>query len=153
MAKQAHFTLTGKGGAGKTHVTSLVAQHLHRVRNGEIVCVDTDPVNATFAGYKGLKVRRLELLKDGIVDAGMFDELMTAIVSEDADFIVDNGASCFVPLTTYLHESRALEIVAEAGCEVFLHAVITGGYGLRDTLNGLDVLAENTPAQAKIGCG
>lgn len=150
MTKQVHLTLQGKGGVGKSLVASLVAQHLLRTHGGDVACVDTDPVNATFAGYKAFSARRLELLKDGIIDAGRFDELMTWVVSEDVHFTIDNGASCFVPMATYLSESKALEVVASTGRQVVLHSVITGGYGLRDTLNGLDVIAAHMPPETKI---
>ncbi len=150
MTRKVHFILQGKGGVGKSFVAALLAQHYQANGRGAVVCVDTDPVNATFSGYEAFNTRRVELLDNGIVDSGRFDELMMAIVTEDADFIVDNGASCFIPLTKYLFESNALAVIASTGREVVFHSVLTGGYGLRDTVAGFDWLAENMPVETRI---
>lgn len=149
MGRKVNFILQGKGGVGKSFVASLLAQHFHMTLD-DVVCVDTDPVNATFSGYEAFRTRRVELLDNGVVDSGRFDGLMMSIVSEDAHFIVDNGASCFIPLTKYLFESNALEVICGTGREVVFHSVLTGGYGLRDTVAGFDWLAQNMPAQTQI---
>lgn len=150
MQRTAHFILQGKGGVGKSFVASLLAQHYQATGEHAAVCVDTDPVNATFSGYEAFGTRRLELLQSGVIDTGRFDDLMMMIISEDADFVVDNGASCFVPLTKYLFDSRPLDVLIQHGREVAFHTVLTGGYGLRDTVSGFDWLAESMPQQAKI---
>jgi hypothetical protein len=150
MARKVNFILQGKGGVGKSFVASLLAQHFRAGGREDVVCVDTDPVNATFAGYEAFEARRVELLDNGVVDSGRFDGLMVSIVNEDAHFVVDNGASCFIPLTKYLFESNALDVICATGREVVFHSVLTGGYGLRDTVAGFDWLAEKMPAEAKI---
>lgn len=150
MTRKAHFILQGKGGVGKSFVAALLAQHCRANAQAGVVCVDTDPVNATLSGYEAFGTRRIELLDDGVVDSGRFDELMMSIVSEDADFIVDNGASCFIPLTKYLFESNALAVIGTTGREVVFHTVLTGGYGLRDTIAGFDWLAEHMPVETRI---
>jgi CobQ/CobB/MinD/ParA nucleotide binding domain len=150
MGHKVNFILQGKGGVGKSFVAALLAQFYRANSQREVVCVDTDPVNATFSGYEAFKTRRVELLDNGVVDSGRFDGLMMSIVSEDADFIVDNGASCFIPLTKYLFESNALEVISSTGREVAFHTVLTGGYGLRDTIAGFDWLAEKMPVQTQI---
>ena len=62
MAK-IHFILQGKGGVGKSMISSLLAQY--KLDQGEsITCIDTDPVNASFNAYKALNVTHLELLED-----------------------------------------------------------------------------------------
>ncbi len=43
-----HLTLQGKGGVGKRLVASVLAQYL-REKGKEVRCIDTDPVNRTFA--------------------------------------------------------------------------------------------------------
>jgi hypothetical protein len=150
MGRKVHFILQGKGGVGKSFVAALLAQHYRTNGGGTVVCVDTDPVNATFSGYPAFQTRRVELLDNGVVDSGRFDGLMMSIVEEDADFIVDNGASCFIPLTKYLFESDALGVIADTGRQVTFHTVLTGGYGLRDTIAGFDWLAEKMPAATQI---
>jgi hypothetical protein len=150
MGRKVNFILQGKGGVGKSFVAALLAQHYHARGGGSVVCVDTDPVNATFSGYEAFSTRRVELLDNGVVDSGRFDGLMMSIVSEDADFIVDNGASCFIPLTKYLFESDALAVIGSTGRDVVFHSVLTGGYGLRDTIAGFDWLAEKMPVETRI---
>lgn len=150
MGRKVNFILQGKGGVGKSFVASLLAQHFRANGQEDVVCVDTDPVNATFSGYEAFRTRRVELLDNGVVDSGRFDGLMMSIVNEDAHFIVDNGASCFIPLTKYLFESNALAVICSTGRDVVFHSVLTGGYGLRDTLAGFDWLAEKMPAETQI---
>jgi len=50
--KQVHITLQGKGGIGKSYVTSLIAQNLMD-RGEEVICIDTDPINATLSNSNG----------------------------------------------------------------------------------------------------
>lgn len=150
MGRKVNFILQGKGGVGKSFVASLLAQHYGAEGRDDVVCVDTDPVNATFSGYEAFRARRVELLDNGVVDSGRFDGLMVSIVSEDAHFVVDNGASCFIPLTKYLFESNALDVICGTGREVVFHTVLTGGYGLRDTVAGFDWLAEKMPTETRI---
>ena len=70
-----HFVLQGKGGVGKSFVASILGQYF-RERNKNVNCVDTDPVNQTFAQYRDLDVQRLDLLMDGAVDQRAFDGLV-----------------------------------------------------------------------------
>ena len=52
MAK-IHMILQGKGGVGKSFIAALLAQY--KASKGQpSLCIDTDPVNATFHGYQAL---------------------------------------------------------------------------------------------------
>jgi len=144
MAK-IHVTLQGKGGVGKSFVSSLLAQHRleHKI---PLVCIDTDPVNATLAGYSAFPVERIELMKGNQIDPGRFDELMDMIVTHDkCDIVIDNGASSFLPLTGYLLENDAISLLQSMGHDVIIHPVITGGQSLTDTLTGLSRLVNQFP--------
>jgi adenylylsulfate kinase-like enzyme len=46
-----HLSLQGKGGAGKSLIASFLAQY-YEDRGINAVCVDTDPMNHTFAQYR-----------------------------------------------------------------------------------------------------
>ncbi len=46
---------------GKTFVASLFAQY-HQEQGRDVICIDTDPINATFSGYQAFNVQRLELM-------------------------------------------------------------------------------------------
>lgn len=147
--KQAHFVLQGKGGVGKSFIASLTAQYL-RSRDEPVVVIDTDPVNATLAGYKAFDVQRLELMKDGSLIERNFDALIERIVKEDTNFVVDNGAASFIPLSYYIGENDAIRVIGNHGKQVVIHTVITGGQAMRDTFAGFTSLVRQMPEEARI---
>jgi hypothetical protein len=112
-----HLTLQGKGGVGKSLVASILAQYF-RHRGTEIHCVDTDPVNQTFSQYTELGAEHLELMHDGRIDSRGFDVLMERLLTEGGIFIVDNGASTFIPLWSYIVENNVLERGSRASLTV-----------------------------------
>jgi hypothetical protein len=140
-----HLTLQGKGGVGKSLVASILAQYL-REKGREVRCIDTDPVNRTFAQYTALAADRLNLRDEhNRIEQRAFDSLMERFLTEDnATFVVDNGASTFLPLWHYLLENSALDFLRQNGRKVYVHTVITGGQALLDTLNGFHELAQTT---------
>jgi len=138
-----HLSLQGKGGVGKSLIASVLSQYFLS-KNRALHAVDADPVNQTLAEYRALRVDRLNLLKDGNVDQRVFDLLMQRMLTKAGTFVVDTGASTFIPLWHYLLENRALDFLVARGRQVFVHTVITGGQALGDTLNGFDQLAETT---------
>ena len=148
--KQVHMTLQGKGGVGKSLVASLLAQYL--ADKGENPrCIDTDPVNATFAGYGALKVERLELLDaDKKISERQFDTMMEWVLTEDRHFVIDNGASSFVPLSAYLVENDAPRMIQDAGKQLVIHTVVTGGQALLDTLGGLASIVQQMPPEVRV---
>jgi hypothetical protein len=143
LANSIHLSLQGKGGVGKSLVASILAQYFN-ARGTAVRCVDTDPVNRTLFQYKALNVNRLELLREGSIDQRGFDSLMETLLTEDATFIVDNGASTFIPLWSYILENSAIDVLTRAGKRLYVHTVITGGQALLDTLHGFKSLAEST---------
>lgn len=141
-----HLVLQGKGGVGKSFVASILGQYF-RERGQQVHCVDTDPVNQTFAQYRDLDVQRLNLLVDGTVDQRAFDGLIERLLTEGGTFVVDNGASTFIPMWNYILENDVVHVLRGAGRRLFVHCVITGGQALTDTLTGFAKLAETTPDQ------
>src|SRR5436305_2418146 len=138
-----HLSLQGKGGVGKSLVASILAQFF--MENGrKVECVDTDPVNQTFAQYRALGARHVELMRHGNIDQRGFDALMERLLTEDGVFVLDNGASTFIPLWGYILENNVQELLREAGKKLYVHTVVTGGQGLADTLKGFRSLAEST---------
>jgi len=104
-----HLTLQGKGGVGKSLVAAVLAQYL-KSAGRDVRCIDTDPVNRTFAQYAAIGADRLQLRDEhNRIDQRSFDVLMERFLVEDgATFVVDNGASTFLPLWHYLLENNAL---------------------------------------------
>ncbi len=67
-----HLILQGKGGVGKSMIAAFIAQY--KLGKGKLpLCLDTDPVNASFEAYKSLKVSRLSILQHEEIDPRRFD--------------------------------------------------------------------------------
>lgn len=148
---QLHLILQGKGGVGKSYVASLITQHFLD-REITPICIDTDPVNQTFAGYEEFNVHPLQLLEGDDINPRAFDQLVDQVMGaeENSTFIVDNGASCFVPLCSWLIENKAIEFFEENNIELVIHSVLTGGQALDDTMTGLGNLFEHFPNTSSV---
>src|SRR5437762_5591865 len=138
-----HMTLQGKGGVGKSLAASVLAQYF-MARGRAVRCIDADPVNKTLFQYRALEAKPLQLLQDGAIDCRAFDQLMEELLTEDGPFIVDNGASTFVPLWHYMLENDVPQVLRSGGKKLYVHTVITGGQALADTITGFAKLAETT---------
>ncbi|WP_275099894.1 conjugal transfer protein TraL [Sedimenticola hydrogenitrophicus] len=145
MAK-VHMVLQGKGGVGKSVLAATLAQY-KSAKGQTPLCIDTDPVNATFEGYKALNVRRLNIMDDDEINSRNFDALVELIAPSKDDVIIDNGASSFVPLSHYLITNEVPAILQEMGHELVVHTVITGGQALLDTVSGFAQLADQYPSE------
>lgn len=148
MAK-VHITLQGKGGVGKSFVSALIAQYL-RSKGQQPLCIDTDPVNATFRGYKSLNVHGLEIMDGDEINSRKFDNLIEMIAASEQDIIVDNGASSFVPLSHYLLSNQIPQLLANMGHDLVLHTLVTGGQAQLDTVSGFAQLARQFPAESSL---
>jgi hypothetical protein len=146
MAK-IHILLQGKGGVGKSFVAATLAQY-KASKGQKALCIDTDPVNATFHGYKLLDVKRLQILAGDEINPRSFDTLVEMIASSTIDVIIDNGASSFVPLSHYLISNQVPALLAVMGHELVVHTVITGGQAFLDTMGGFSQLISQFPLDA-----
>ncbi len=146
MAK-IHMVLQGKGGVGKSMISAMIGQY--KTHKGQKpLCIDTDPVNSTFKGYKALDVRRLNIMDGDEINSRNFDALVEMIASVENDVIIDNGATSFVPLSHYLISNQVPALLQDMGHELVVHTVITGGQALEDTVSGFTQLAAQFPAEA-----
>ena len=110
-----HLVLQGKGGVGKSLVASWLAEFL--ISRGQAVrCIDGDPVNRSMGQYKAFGAEKLDLLnQDGVLQRTRYDKLMERFLGEHAVYVVDSGATAFLPFWTYLVESDAVELLRRAG--------------------------------------
>ena len=134
-----NFILQGKGGIGKSFLASVVSQSL-LASNHRIMCIDTDPVNASFASFKSLNVHQIKILDNNKeIDSSAFDKFMELICSaEDIDdVIIDNGAASFIALTNYLLLNGIFDMLQEMGHTVTVHTILVGGQAFSDTLVGV----------------
>lgn len=143
-----HMILQGKGGVGKSMIAAVVAQY-KQSKGQKPLCIDTDPVNATFEGYKSLNVRRLNIMDGDEINTRHFDALVEHIAAAEGDVIIDNGASSFVPMSSYLISNQVPALLKEMGHELVVHSVITGGQAQDDTVNGFKQLAAQFPDGAE----
>ena len=145
-----HCILQGKGGVGKSLIAALLTQYLLS-KNEAVYCADTDPVNDTFARYKSFGAQRVKIMNgDNNIDARSFDSLIESLVGYEGVSVIDNGASTFVPLSSYFTENSVIELLQGAGKEVFIHTVLTGGQAIDDTMSGLGALLKSQPAQVVV---
>jgi hypothetical protein len=137
-----HLVLQGKGGIGKSVIASWLAEFL--VSRGQPVrCIDGDPVNRSLSQYKALPVEKLDLLsQEGLVMRARYDGLIGRFLTDGAVFVVDSGATAFLPFWTNIVESDVISILRGAGRRVYVHIPISGGEMLNDTLLGFKTLAE-----------
>lgn len=146
MAK-IHLVLQAKGGVGKSFISAMLAQYKHAQGQAPL-CIDTDPMNATFTGYQALGVRKLNLLDGDEIDVRNFDTLLEWLVSLEQDAVVDNGAATYVPLVNYLMINETPSLFAEMGHELVIHTVVTGGQALLDTAGAVSQLVSQFPEPA-----
>ncbi|HGJ5892665.1 MAG TPA: conjugal transfer protein TraL [Arsenophonus apicola] len=143
-----HFVLQGKGGIGKSLISSSLSQYF-KSKFGAVKPFDTDQENTTLLHYKSLEVEHIPLMNQSrVIDAKNFDVLMEKLIGSDECCVIDNGANTFSPLLAYLIENDGFEILRESGKKVYIHTVIGGGDTLVDTATGFNSIAEgvtNTP--------
>ena len=130
MAK-IHMILQGKGGVGKSFISSTLAQHKF-AKGGNPLCIDTDPVNATFYGFKKLNVKQINVMNNDEIDPRKFDDLIELIAKAENDVIIDNGASTFVPMSHYLISNQIPALLLDMG----LFVVWLNPYWGEITMNG-----------------
>lgn len=140
-----HLVLQGKGGIGKSVIASWLAEYLvHRGKN--VRCIDGDPVNRSLAQYKSLQVEKLDLVnEEGLIVRARYDTLLERFATENGVFVLDSGATAFLPLWSYMVESEVIRVLKEIGREIYVHCVVSGGEMLSDSLLGFDTLATSTP--------
>src|SRR5580692_7279098 len=145
-----HLILQGKGGIGKSVVASWLAEFL--IGRGQPVCyIDGDPVNRSLGQYKALGAEKLDLVnQDGVVMRSRYDLLTERFLKEESVFVVDSGATAFLPFWTYIVESDVITVLRQAGRRVYIHIPISGGEMLNDTLLGFRTLAETAAEKSLV---
>jgi hypothetical protein len=145
MHNTVHFILQGKGGIGKTLVSTILAQWLQAKGDAPLRCYDTDQENTTFSRYKALNVQHIPVMTEArTIDPKRFDALMIDILEEDGNCVIDNGANTFSPLLAYLLENHCFDLLADSGRKVYIHTIVGGGDTLHDTAMGFVSTAKST---------
>jgi hypothetical protein len=145
MQNTVHFILQGKGGIGKTLVSTMLAQWLAPKDAQALRCYDTDQENPTFSRYKAMNVKHVPVMTDTrTIDPKRFDALMIDLLEIEGNCVIDNGANSFSPLMAYLLENDCFGLLEESGRKVYIHTIVGGGDTLHDTATGFVSTAKAT---------
>jgi hypothetical protein len=145
-----HMTLQHKGGVGKSFVANCIAQYfLQCGQHAKIL--DADPSNKSLAAYKGLGAVSVDIMTvNNTVDSRKFDDIIDDITSTEADFVIDNGATNFLPFMAYLVDNNVAEVLAEHRRDLVVHVPIVGAEAMMETMLGFDDIADNLSHHARI---
>jgi len=148
--KQTNWTIMGKGGVGKSFITWLLAQYFIEKKR-DTYFADTDPTNASFAAYPEIGARHVNICDDEMnVDQGLFDGLVNDIARHDGYSVIDTGATSFLSMMNYLTANGTFDSLKEAGHQIVVHTPIVGGPAMRDTLQGLLSILQETKADVVV---
>ncbi|KFX10728.1 conjugal transfer protein TraL [Pectobacterium atrosepticum] len=137
MNDSINFISQGKGGIGKSYVSQILSQYFMHYRLVETGVCDTDPVNASTARMKALQATFIEIMQNDTILQSRFDSLFEAIINnENTTFVIDNGASTFIPMMKYFKDNDVINLFDEIGRPTFIHSIITGGQAQMDTIQG-----------------
>lgn len=147
MQNTIHFVLQGKGGVGKTLVSTILAQWVKAKTPDALRCYDTDQENSTFSRYKALNVKHIPVMTASrTIEPKRFDALMMDILEADGNCVIDNGANTFSPLMSYLIDNACFDLLRESGRRIYIHSIVGGGDTLYDTAQGFATTAQKTNA-------
>lgn len=131
----------GKGGIGKSFISSIVAQYLIE-KNEKVVCLDTDPNNTTLYGIKELKAKFLDITDGDSINLREFDKLIELMMNDPkSNYVIDSGATTFLPLIEYLKEGAILPLLKE-NFDIVFHIPIVGGQAQENTISGFTQIVD-----------
>ena len=140
--KTLHFILSGKGGVGKTVVARIVSEYVTE-RCVPPLCFDTDQTNAVFAAVPAFNVEKVDLFDgEDKLNPSRFDRMMGTIIESNLPVVIDSGSSSYFETLEYIAENDLIETLHDAGFDVFLHCIVTGGAAMRFTVGNCIEMAE-----------
>jgi len=142
--KYIHWLQQGKGGCGKTYAAWVLHQYFE-FKGRNVVALDTDPVNHSYAAYNAFNVQILPMMKDMEIVHRAYDEIAEIAMSmpDESCMVIDSGASAFYPALLYLKQTQAHGLLRENDITTVFHSVLNGGGALQDTVDGLQALVDN----------
>ncbi|EGB7013653.1 conjugal transfer protein TraL [Escherichia coli] len=134
---------TGKGGVGKSYVAQMLSQYFLHYKRAPTNTSDSDPVNASTYRMKALNPEFIKIMENNTILQSNFDQVIESFVAnEDITFVLDTGASTYVPLMQYFYDNDLVDFFSSLDRPVFLHTIIMAGQELPDTLSGCKSLCE-----------
>lgn len=135
-----NLILQGKGGVGKSFASQLLSQYFMDHKKVATSVADTDPVNASTFRVKRLNAIQVNIMEGETILQNRFDDLFELMITVDQTFVVDNGASTFLPMIKYMADNEVLPLLDTTNKPIYLHSVIVGGQPLIDTIEGFKTL-------------
>jgi hypothetical protein len=84
---------------------------------------DGDLVNRSPSQYKTLSGENLDLVnEDGLIQRWLYDLQVEHFLTSENAFVMDSGATAFLPFWTYIVESALIRVPREAGRKVCTRA-------------------------------
>ncbi|EAP6665623.1 conjugal transfer protein TraL [Escherichia coli] len=143
ISNSINIVMTGKGGVGKSFVAQMLGQYFLHFKKVATSTSDSDPVNASTYRVKALNPDFIKIMENNTILQANFDQVIESFVeNENLTFVLDTGASTYVPLMQYFYDNDLVEFFSSLGRPVFLHTIIMAGQELPDTLNGFKSLCE-----------
>ena len=141
-----HVAFQGKGGIGKSLICRFLGEYFE-----EAVCIDADPENRTLHACESLQAREFDLLDElRSIDQVQIDRLMTEILDETADVILDIGASSYVEIASYWRENDLSNVFREAEKPLWMHIVVVGGPSQGASLRGVTERVKDRESHARV---
>ena len=148
--KICNLVLMSKGGVGKSFISWIIAQY-GMSKDYSMYCADTDPGNATFAGYSALQVEHIDIANDEMqIDRALFDDLVDNIAQHEGYSVIDTGSTTFFPLMSYVSEASTFNTLKQEGVRVVIHVPIVGGSAVKETLAAFEKVLECTDVEVVI---
>lgn len=148
--KVCNIIVMSKGGVGKSFTAWALAQWAND-KNHNMYCADTDPGNATFAGYQALNVEHIDIANEEMqINRSRFDDLIDIVAEHEGFSVIDTGSTTFFPLMSYISEARTLDALKNEGVRVILHVPIVGGSATKETLAAFEKVLESTDVEVVV---
>ena len=129
-------TIIQSKSVGKTIAAMMLAHYLRDERGQYMLCLDTDTMNNSLSGFAALEAVKMDI--PALVD------YCRTIPQEISHVVIDTSTSGFLPFCSGLQNSL-LPALVEAGHNLHLHTIVTGGQPALDTFNGFHTLTGNFP--------
>lgn len=144
MKNTVHIILQGKGGCGKSLISTMLCQYIKDHLKSELQAYDIDQVNTTLYHYKALKTVHVSIVDDdNKFNERKFDNLIDNIITNlGKNIVIDTGSNTFLQLLEYTQENEIFSLLLNLGFDVYLHLVLAGGDQFTDTLHGIKSVIE-----------
>lgn len=135
-----HIACTGKGGAGKSTVASILAQILWQITGQRPLVLDLDVSNPSICRVEALGATFVNVTDDEMnILPAKFDQVIETILDSDAQHIVlDVGAPTYLSFMQYMVKEDGLAVLKAAGVRVLMHMPLLGGPAVGFTSNAIE---------------